>query len=93
MILQQTQLIAYADNDAQRLTDEGQDLVYEVRIDLLRSPDDPTQYDWSFGQPDDVSMGIGTYCSVLTETRRRSMFEYLFESSRAHFRNLKMKLE
>ena len=33
---QQTQLIAYADNDAQRLTDEGQDLVYEVRIDLLR---------------------------------------------------------
>ena len=36
MILQQTQLIAYADNDAQRLTDEGQDLVYEVRIDLLR---------------------------------------------------------
>ena len=36
MILQQTQLIAYADNDAQRLTDEGQDLVYEARIDLLR---------------------------------------------------------
>ena len=36
MILQQTQLIAYADNDAQHLTDEGQDLVYEVRIDLLR---------------------------------------------------------
>ncbi len=78
---------------AQHLTDEGQNLVYEVRVDLLRSPDDPTQYDWSFGQPDDVSMGIGTYCSVLTETRRRSMFEYLFESSRAHFRNLQMKLE
>ena len=28
--------VSYADNDAQRLTDEGQDLVYEVRIDLLR---------------------------------------------------------
>jgi len=78
---------------AQRLTDEGQDLVYEVRIDLLRSSDDATQYDWSFGQPDDVSMGIGTYCSVLTETRRRSMFQYLFEASRTHFRNLKQKFE
>lgn len=78
---------------AQRLTDEGQDLVYEVRIDLLRSPDDPTQYDWSYGQPDDVSMGIGTYCSVLTETNHRSMFQYLFDSSRTHFRNLKQKFE
>ena len=78
---------------AQRLTDEGQDLVYEVRIDLLRSTDDTTQYDWSYGQPDDVSMGIGTYCSVLTETNHRSMFQYLFDSSRTHFRNLKQKFE
>lgn len=78
---------------AQRLTDEGQDLVYEVRIDLLRSSDDTTQYDWSFGQPDGVSMDIGTYCSVLTETHRRSMFQYLFEASRTRFRNLKQKFE
>jgi hypothetical protein len=38
-------------------------------------------------------MGIGTYCSVLTETKRRSMFQYLFETSRTHFRNLKLKFE
>ena len=142
---QQTQLIAYADNDAQRqlrigmevqvwpanekrdeigyvrgrisqvvrypariskvrqklksetlakqLTGDGKNLVYEVQIDLRRAPNDSTSYDWSFGKPDDVSMEIGTYCSVLTETRRRSMFEYLFEASRTQIRNLQQKFE
>lgn len=77
---------------AQRLLGQS-DVVYEVRIDLLRSPEDPTRYDWSFGEPADVSIGIGTYCSVLTETRRLSMFQYLFEASRTRFRNLKLKFE
>jgi hypothetical protein len=72
---------------------EQDDVVYEVIIDLQRDPNDPTSYDWSFGQPDNVSMDFGTYCSVLTETRRRSMFQYLFESSRTHFRNLQQKFE
>ena len=77
---------------AKRLLEQD-DVVYEVRIDLLRSPEDSTRYDWSFGEPDDVSMGIGTYCSVLTETRRCSMFQYLFESARTRFRDLKLKFE
>jgi len=78
---------------AQRLLGDGQKVVYEVLIDLQRDPSDPTSYDWSFGQPDDVNMGIGTYCSVLTETRRFSMFQYLFETARTRFRNLKLKFE
>lgn len=78
---------------AKELTGDGEDLVYEVQIDLRRAPDDSTGYDWSFGKPDDVSMEIGTYCSVLTETRRRSMFEYLFEASRTQIRNLQQKFE
>jgi hypothetical protein len=78
---------------AQRLLDDGQKVVYEVLIDLQRDPADPTLYDWSFGQPDDVDMQVGTYCSVLTETRRRSMFQYLFETSRTHLRNLQLKFE
>lgn len=77
---------------AKRLLEQG-DVVYEVRIDLLPSPEDPTRYDWSFGEPADVSMGIGTYCSVLTETKRRSMFEYLFESGRTMIRSLKLKVD
>ena len=77
---------------ARRMLELG-DVVYEVRIDLLSSPDDSTRYDWSFGEPVGVSMGIGTRCSVLTETRRRSMFQYLFESARTQTRNLKLKLE
>ena len=77
---------------AKRLLEEG-DVVYEVRIDLLHSPEDSTRYDWSFGEPADVRMDIGTYCSVLTETKRRSMFQYLFEAGRTRFRNLKLKLE
>jgi hypothetical protein len=78
---------------AQRLLGDGQKVVYEVIIDLQRDPSDPTSYDWSFGQPDDVSMDFGTYCSVLTETRRLSMFQYLFETARTRFRNLKLKFE
>ena len=78
---------------AQRLLGNGEKVVYEVFIDLQRSPSDPTCYDWSFGQPDDVDMYVGTYCSVLTETRRRSMFQYLFETSRTRLRNLQMKFE
>ena len=78
---------------AQRLLGDGQKVVYEVLIDLQRDPADPALYDWSFGQPEDVRMGIGTYCSVLTETRRRSMFQYLFEASRTRFRNLQQKFE
>ena len=78
---------------AQRLMADGEDMVYEVRINLQRDPADSTHYDWSFGKPDDVSMEIGTYCSVLTETRRCSMFQYLFESSRTHFRNFQQMFE
>ena len=72
---------------------EQSDVVYEVRINLLRLPEDSTRYDWSFGEPTDVRMDIGTYCSVLTETRRLSMFQYMFEVGRTHFRNLKLKFE
>ena len=77
---------------AKRLLEQG-DVVYEVRIDLLRLPEDATRYDWSFGEPDNVSMGIGTYCSVLTETKRCSMFQYLFESARTRFRDITLKFE
>lgn len=72
---------------ANRLMEQG-DVVYEVRIDLLRLPENPSLYDWSFGEPLDVRMDIGTYCEVLTETRRRSMFQYLFEQARTRFRSI-----
>ena len=76
---------------AQQLLDKG--VVYEVLIDLQRDPADSTSYDWSFGVPENVSMDFGTYCSVLTETRRLSMFQYLFEATRTQVRNLKLKFE
>jgi hypothetical protein len=77
---------------AGRLLSSGE-MMYQVQIDLLPSPDDPSLYDWSFGQPEDVSMNVGTYCSVLSETRRRSMFQYLFEGARTWFRALKLRAE
>lgn len=82
-----------SDNLVQQLLGDGGGAVYEVIIDLQRDPADPTRYDWSFGEPDGVSMDFGTYCSVLTETRRFSMFQYLFETARTRFRNLKLKFE
>ena len=77
---------------AARLLASGE-MMYQVSIVLLSSPEDPSRYDWSFGEPEDVSMNVGTYCSVLSETRRRSMFRYLFESVRTRFRGAKLRVE
>ena len=77
---------------AKRLLESGK-MMYQVNIELLPSKDNPDQYDWSFGQPEDVNMNVGTYCSVLTETRRRSMFQYLFEEARTRFRAVKLRTE
>ena len=77
---------------ASRLLESGE-MMYQVNIELLRSKADPSQYDWSFGEPEDVNMNVGTYCSVLSETRRRSMFRYLFESARTKSRAIKLRLE
>ena len=100
-----TQVVRYPANAAEvrqtlksdilvrQLLGDGDKIVYEVIIDLQRDLKDPTRYDWSFGEPDGVSMDFGTYCSVLTETRRFSMFQYLFETARTRFRNIKLKFE
>lgn len=77
---------------ARRLLESGETL-YQVNIELLPSPENPEEYDWSFGQPEDVNMNVGTYCSVLSETRRRSMFQYLFEEARTRFRAVQLRLE
>ncbi len=77
---------------ADRLLTAGTTM-YQVNIELFTSAENPAEYDWSFGEPDDVNMNIGTYCSVLTETRRRSMFRYLFDSARTRFRAVKLRLE
>lgn len=77
---------------ADRLLTAGTTM-YQVNIELFTSAENPAEYDWSFGEPEDVNMNIGTYCSVLTETRRRSMFRYLFDSARTRFRAVKLRLE
>ena len=75
-----------------RLLSSGE-MMYQVQIELLPSPEDPSGYDWSFGQPEDVNMNVGTYCSVLSKTRTRSMFQYLFEETRTRFRAAKLRVE
>lgn len=77
---------------ARRLLESGETL-YQVHVELLFSPENSQEYDWSFGQPEDVNMNVGTYCSVLSETRRRSMFQYLFEEARTRFRAVKLRME
>jgi len=77
---------------ADRLLTAGTTM-YQVNIELFTSAENPAEYDWSFGQPEDVNMNVGTYCSVLTETRRRSMFQYLFEEARTRFRAVKLRTE
>lgn len=81
-----------SDELARRLLESGE-MMYRVNVELLPDPQDPAKYDWSFGEPEDVSMEVGTYCSVLTETKRRSMFQYLFESARTVFRAAKLRTE
>ena len=81
-----------SDELARRLLESGE-MMYRVNVELLPDSEDPAKYDWSFGEPEDVSMDVGTYCSVLTETKRRSMFQYLFESARTVFRSAKLRVE
>ena len=81
-----------SDEMARRLL-ETDGMMYQVQIELLPSKDDPTEYDWSFGVPEDVNMNVGTYCSVLSEVKRRSMFQYLFESVRTRFRAIELSTE
>ena len=88
----QVRQILKSEDMAGRLLEPGK-LMYQVNIELLPSPEDPTLYDWSFGQPEDVNMNIGTYCSVMSETRRLSMFRYLFEGARTRFRAIKLRTE
>ncbi|MBP5197045.1 MAG: hypothetical protein J6035_06545 [Bacteroidaceae bacterium] len=57
---------------------EPNEPVWQVVIELRHSPNDPNLYDWSTGESTNVEMTIGTFCNVMTETRRRSMYEYLF---------------
>lgn len=66
---------------------------YRVTISLNRMKDAPSQYDWSFGVPEGVDMGVGTYCSILTETRTRSIFEYLFERGRTLLRAAQLQVK
>lgn len=80
------------ENLTSRLLSSGE-MMYQVQIELLPSPEDPSGYDWSFGQPEDVNMNVGTYCSVLSKTRTRSMFQYLFEETRTRFRAAKLRVE
>ena len=68
-------------------------MMYQVHIELLPSPTHPSEYYWSFGQPEDVNMNVGTYCSVLSEVKRRSLFRYLFEETRTRFRAAKLRAE
>jgi hypothetical protein len=77
---------------AARVLSSGE-MMYQVHIELLPSPDNPSEYYWSFGEPEDVNMNVGTYCSVLSEVKRRSMFRYLFESVRTRFRSAKLRAE
>ena len=88
----QVRQILKSEEMAERLLESGK-MMYQVNIDLLPSKDNPDQYDWSFGEPEDVNLNVGTYCSVMSETRRRSMFRYLFESVRTRFRGAKIRVE
>jgi len=38
---------------------------------------------WSFGEPKEADMSIGTFCSVQVVTKKRSMFDFLFEQVNA----------
>lgn len=52
---------------------------YQVEIALEHAVDDPSVLHWSYGEPDNVQMSAGTVCTVMTETKSRTMMQYLFD--------------
>lgn len=50
-----------------------------IQIELEADPDNPAELNWSFGKPAEADMSIGTFCNVQVITKKRSMFDFLFE--------------
>lgn len=59
------------------MPDEG--AAYPVIIGVEHAIDDPSILHWSFGEPNGVSMNVGTTCNVLTEIRSRTVIEFFFD--------------
>lgn len=52
---------------------------FAIDITLDADPDEPATLNWSFGEPEMADMSIGTFCNVQVITKKRSMFDFLFE--------------
>lgn len=59
--------------------------VYEFEIELNITPEG--RLDWSFDTEEDRDMSTGTFCNILIITKRRSVYEYMFESVRTSLHN------
>lgn len=56
-----------------------EDAAYNIIIGVEHAIDDPSILHWSFGEPEGVSMTVGTQCNVLTVIRSRTVMEYFFD--------------
>lgn len=72
------QNILYSEDLAKSMMpDEG--AAYPVIIGVEHAIDDPSILHWSFGEPEGVSMTVGTTCNILTEIRSRTVMDYFFD--------------
>lgn len=55
------------------------DAAYKITVGVEHAVDDPSILHWSFGEPDDIQMNVGTACNVLTEIRSRTVMQYFFD--------------
>ena len=54
--------------------------VFEVKIEMQTSPDDPGGLDWSFKSKNGVDMSVGTFCNIEVITKSRNIFRYMLEN-------------
>lgn len=60
----------------------GNQISYQVIVNLNRSAQDPSQLDWTFDNNTHPQMNIGTLCDAIVITREYSIFEFLFLKAR-----------
>lgn len=63
-----------------------QGAAFEVEIELNLTPE--RKLDWSFESDEEVNMSVGTFCNVQIITKRRSVYQYMFESVRKTIYNI-----
>ena len=66
---------------------------FEVTVSLKLDPQNKNEFLWSFPQTEKVDMGVGTFCNIQIITKKRSIYQFLFEMIKDTSRKVELCLD